>query len=58
MKKKIFAVLALGAVMMTALVGCGTCKEKGCDEKAYKDGYCEIHYAINKTADALEDLLG
>ncbi|MCM1528947.1 MAG: hypothetical protein NC093_03005 [Alistipes sp.] len=58
MKKKIFAVLALGAVMMTALVGCGTCKEDGCDEEVYKKGYCEVHYAIYETAEALEDLLG
>lgn len=56
MKKKIFAVLALGAVMMTALVGCGTCKEDGCDEEVYKEGYCELHYNLNELAEGLEDL--
>ena len=51
MKKKIFAVLALGA-----LVGCGTCKEDGCDEEVYKEGYCELHYNLNELAEGLEDL--
>ncbi|MBP3380433.1 MAG: hypothetical protein J6K77_06190 [Ruminococcus sp.] len=56
MKKKFFAVLALGAVMLTALVGCGTCKEDGCDEEVYKDGYCEVHYTLHAAGEALEDL--
>ncbi len=56
MKKKILAVLALGAVMMTALVSCGSCKEDGCDEEVYKDGYCELHYGLKEAGDALEDL--
>lgn len=52
--KKLIA-LALAVVMSLSLMACSSkCKEDGCDEKAYKNGYCEIHYAMH----ALGDLFG
>ena len=53
MKK--FFVLLLVVVMALAMTACSSkCKESGCSEDVYEDGYCEIHYA----AHALEDALG
>lgn len=46
MKKIVALVLAFG--MSLSLMACSSkCKEEGCEEKAYKNGYCEVHYAIN-----------
>lgn len=52
--KKVRCAAAMLAVMMT---GCsGKCKANGCDEKATKDGYCDIHYAANALTNALGSL--
>lgn len=56
MKKRI-AALILAVMTVVAMVGCDSkCKANNCDEKAYKDGYCEIHYAAKQLTDGLKDL--
>ena len=55
--KKMLAFL-LAAMLMVSLAACGskTCKESGCDEPVYQDGYCETHYALHVLEDALGGL--
>lgn len=56
--KKIF-VLLLTVVMALTMTACSSkCKASGCNEKVYKDGYCEVHYAINVVGSALDGLFG
>lgn len=51
MKKKLAALL-LAVMTVVALVGCDSnCKADNCNEKVYKDGYCEVHYAFNQLTD-------
>lgn len=54
--KKLF-VLLLTVVMALSITACSkTCKESGCSEKVYEDGYCELHYYTHALEDALGDL--
>ena len=47
--KKIALVLAILCTMLLALSACSSkCKVDGCDEKKYKDGYCELHYELKE----------
>ena len=34
-----------------------TCKESGCDDEVYEDGYCKYHYYINAGSDILRDII-
>ena len=53
MKKKLAALLLLGALSLQ-LVACGNdCKADGCDKEVYEDGYCEMHYFEKAITDAL-----
>ena len=53
--KKII-VLAVVIMALTCLAACGSAKCKECDREAYKDGYCEYHYALNVADEAVNDL--
>lgn len=46
MKKKLITVFAL-IIAVVSLSGCDlvNCKESGCSDEVYKDGYCKYHYA-------------
>lgn len=65
--KKIAVVLTTLA-MAACLTACGSthCKESGCENEVYQDGYCEYHYAIhaaeeivgNAAGDIMNSLLG
>lgn len=55
MKK--FIALLLTVVMALSITACSSkCKESGCSEDVYKDGYCEVHYYAHELEDALGDL--
>ena len=59
MKKigKYISALLCAAILLLSLAACSsTCKEKGCDAEVYKNGYCEIHYALHQLEGALGDL--
>lgn len=51
--KKMMALIA--ALVLTAgMTACGShCKS--CDQKVYRDGYCEYHYALNTARDLVGD---
>lgn len=57
MKKKAFSVLvALGIVLQLTACSLNTCKESGCDDEIYEDGYCKYHYYLNAGEDILKDI--
>lgn len=43
-------------VMLLSLTACGTnvCKENGCNDETYQDGYCKYHYAVHSAKDAID----
>ncbi|MBD5117805.1 MAG: hypothetical protein HDT37_01610 [Clostridiales bacterium] len=46
---KRLAALIAAAIMVLSMAGCSSkCKEAGCDDKAVKNGYCEVHYALHE----------
>lgn len=54
--KKLAALIA-AMFMILCMAGCSTtCKESGCNDKAVKNGYCEIHYALHELEKGLEGL--
>ena len=52
--KKIAVVLTTLA-MAACLTACGSahCKESGCENEVYQDGYCEYHYALEVAKDTV-----
>lgn len=58
MKKVLTTLLLVGLLVLTLVACSSTCKESGCDEKAYKDGYCELHYALHQAENLLGGLFG
>ena len=51
--KKMMALIA-ALTLAASLTACGGhCKS--CDQKVYKDGYCEYHYALNVAQDVVDD---
>lgn len=49
--KKVIATILLVISIAVLFTGCGKCKYSGCSEKVYKDGYCEMHYALKAVSD-------
>ncbi len=56
--KKSIKLVTVALLVVLALVGCGAnCKEPGCNDEVYKDGYCKYHYALNKGEDTLKGIV-
>ena len=56
---KLLKTLLLVGLMLCSLAACSrTCKENGCNNKVYKDGYCELHYALHQAENLLGGLFG
>ena len=54
---KYIGALLCAALLLLGMAACSSsCKEKGCDEEVYKDGYCELHYYAHQLGDALGGL--
>lgn len=52
--KKLAALIA-AAILVFSMAGCSAnCKWDGCTDKATKNGYCDVHYAMHE----LEKLFG
>lgn len=46
---KRLAALAAAAILVLSMAACSAkCKWDGCDDKAAKNGYCEVHYAMHE----------
>ena len=56
--KKMICILLCASMLALASCGLMTCKEPGCNSTRYKDGYCEVHYALNIGAGILGNLFG
>lgn len=53
MKKWVLTVCA--ALVLCCFAGCSShCKEQGCDNEVYKDGYCNYHYTLYQAAEAVQ----
>ena len=48
MKKRILS-LFIALITVSQFTACGlfSCKESGCDDEVYEDGYCKYHYYSN-----------
>ncbi len=57
MKRTTFISLCLLLALFLSACG-GTCKVPDCGISSYKQGYCEVHYAIHAGAAALGELFG
>lgn len=55
MSWKIMIVLILIFVVFKSCGNGNTCREKGCHEELYKDGYCRTHYMLHITDAYLDD---
>lgn len=54
-KKNIWKIIIIAILLVAVFESCGNnCKERGCHEKLYKDGYCQTHY-IQHAADEYLD---
>ncbi len=49
------ALIAVLQFMACSLIN--TCRESGCDDEIYEEGYCKYHYYINAGSDFLKDIL-
>ena len=55
---KYISALVCAALLALSLAACtATCKESGCNADAYKNGYCEIHYALHQAEGFLGSLI-
>lgn len=58
MKKRVFTtLLAFGMVLQLTACSFNTCKESGCDDEIYEEGYCKYHYYIHAGEDILKDII-
>ncbi len=59
MKKKVLSMfIGLGIVLLlTACSITNTCKESGCDDEIYEEGYCKYHYYLNAGNEFLKDII-
>lgn len=58
MKKRALSLfVAFIAVLQLTACSSDTCKESGCDDEIYKDGYCKYHYYLNAGSDVLKDIV-
>ena len=49
MKKRVLS-LFVALIAVLQLMACSlinTCRESGCDDEIYEEGYCKYHYYIN-----------
>ena len=54
--KKMMALL-LAMVMLLGLAACKkTCKQDGCENEPYEEGYCKFHYAMETAKDGLDQI--
>ena len=49
------ALIAVLQLMACSLIN--TCRESGCDDEIYEEGYCKYHYYINAGSDILKDII-
>ena len=58
MKKRALSLfVALIVVLQLTACNSDTCKESGCDDEIYKDGYCKYHYYLKAGSDILKDII-
>ena len=59
MRRKVLCVFValLTVLQLTACSLTNTCKESGCDDEIYEDGYCKYHYYLNTGSDILKDII-
>lgn len=52
--KKVLALFTafILAISLTACAGITHCKD--CNDEIYKDGYCQYHYTVHQTKDAID----
>lgn len=57
MRKKVVAAIAAAGLLLS-LSACGfqRCKAQGCDDKPYKDGYCQYHFTLQAVDNAAKDV--
>ncbi len=50
--------IGLGIVLqLTACSITNTCKESGCDDEIYEEGYCKYHYYLKAGSDIIKDIV-
>lgn len=55
-KKNIWKIIIIVILLVAVFESCGNnCKERGCHEKIYKDGYCQSHYMTHIADEFLDD---
>lgn len=55
-KKNIGKIIIIFILLVVVFESCGNnCKERGCHEKLYKDGYCQSHYMLHVADEYLDD---
>jgi hypothetical protein len=57
-KKNSWKIIIVLILIFAVFKSCGngnTCKEKGCHDELYKDGYCRTHYMLHITDEYLDD---
>lgn len=55
-KKLGLLVLAMSLLLTLGACGVVVCKESGCNDEVYQDGYCKYHYTINAVDSAAKDV--
>ncbi len=55
-KKNIWKIIIIIILLVAVFESCGNnCKERGCHEKLYKDGYCRAHFMMHIADEYLDD---
>lgn len=57
-KRRLLAALLAGAIAVQT-AACGednTCREDGCEQEIYRDGYCEDHFYLQQAEELMEGL--
>ena len=58
MKKRVLGVfVALITVLQLMACSPNACKESGCDDEVYEDGYCKYHYYLKAGSDIIKDIV-
>lgn len=54
-KKNSWKIIIVLILIFAVFKSCGNgCKEKGCHDEVYKDGYCRTHFALHKADEYLD----